>query len=83
MGKSGHSERLNSWIGQLFDHLVGAAEQRQRDGEAQRFCGLEIHDQLDLRGLLDRRVGRLLALENAARLGRWYCVARRLRGTAR
>jgi hypothetical protein len=27
----------------LFDHLVGAGEQRVRDGEAERFCCLEIN----------------------------------------
>ena len=26
----------------LFDHLIGAAEQRKRDGEAERLSGLEI-----------------------------------------
>jgi hypothetical protein len=46
-----------------LDHLVGATEQRQRHGEAERFRGLEIDDQLDFRGLLDRQIGRLLALE--------------------
>jgi hypothetical protein len=38
-----------------FDHLVGATEQRQRDREAERPGRLEIDDQLDLGGLLDRR----------------------------
>src|SRR3954453_4302921 len=50
----------------LLDHLVGAAEQRQRHVEAERLGGPEIEDQLDLRGLLDRQVSGLLALENAA-----------------
>ena len=34
----------------LLDHLVRAAEQRERDGEAQRVGGLEVDDQLDFRG---------------------------------
>src|SRR5712671_6730788 len=51
-----------------FDHLVGAAEQRQRDGEAERVSSLEINEQLDFRALLHRQVSRLLALEDAARV---------------
>jgi len=50
----------------LFDHLVGATEQREREGDAKRPGGLEINDQLDLGGLLDRQLSRLLAIENAA-----------------
>ena len=37
----------------------------RRDGEAERLGGLEIDDQFDFRGLLDRQVGGLLAFENA------------------
>jgi hypothetical protein len=33
-------------IGWLFDHLVGAAEQRQRHGETEHSGGLRIDDQL-------------------------------------
>ena len=49
-----------------FDHLVGAADKRVGDVEAERLGGLEVDDQLDLRGLLDRQIGRLLALEYPA-----------------
>src|SRR5262249_19456119 len=49
-----------------LDHLVGAAEQRERNGEPERPGSLEIDDQLDLRCLLHRQVGRLLALKDAA-----------------
>ena len=38
----------------LFDHLVGAAEQRQRNGEAERLGGPEIDGHLDFRDLLHR-----------------------------
>jgi hypothetical protein len=47
----------------LFDDLVGAAEQRIRDGEAQRFRGLEIDHELDFRRLLKRQISRFLTLE--------------------
>src|SRR6266568_7386538 len=50
----------------LFDHLVGAADQRQRHGDTERLGGLEIDDQLDFRCPLDRQFGGLLALENSA-----------------
>ena len=40
----------------LFDHLVGAGKQRQRDGEAERLRNLEVDDQLDIRDLLHRKV---------------------------
>src|ERR1700680_3914116 len=49
-----------------FDHLVGATQQRKRDGQAERLGSLEIDDQFDFGDLLNRQVGRLLALENAA-----------------
>ena len=38
----------------LFDHLVGAAQQCNRKGKSERFCGLEIDHQFSIRGLLDR-----------------------------
>jgi hypothetical protein len=39
--------------GGLFDHLVGAAEQRDWESQAKRLGGLEIDNQLDLRGLFN------------------------------
>jgi hypothetical protein len=45
-----------------FDHLIGAAEQRQREGEAKRLCGSEIDDQFHFNGLLHRKIGGLFAL---------------------
>src|SRR5262245_60839972 len=58
MGQSGHKT--------LFDHLVGAAEQAQRERNTQRLRSLEIDDQLDFCDLLHRQVGRPFALENPA-----------------
>ena len=48
----------------LFDDLVGAGEDRWRDRQAERFGGYEIDDQLECRRLLDRKIGRLGALED-------------------
>ena len=48
-----------------FDHLVGAGEQRRRHGEAEHPGSLEIDDQLDLGGLLNRQITGLFAFENA------------------
>src|SRR6516225_2940972 len=59
-------DRTSLRLAHSFDHLVGAADERQRDGQPERSRGLEIDDQLDFRRLLDRQVARLLALEDAA-----------------
>jgi hypothetical protein len=45
----------------LFDHLIGKREQRRRHGNAECLCGCEVNDEVKLRRLLDRDVGRLLA----------------------
>ena len=49
-----------------FDHLVGEQLHLVGNGQAERLGGLEVDDQLDFCRLLDRQVGRLLALEDAA-----------------
>jgi hypothetical protein len=43
----------------LLNDLVGADKDRWRHGEAEFFRGLEVDDQLQLRRLLDRQIGRL------------------------
>src|SRR5215204_6488823 len=47
-----------------FDHLVGAREEGRWDSQVEHLRGLEIQDQLEFRGLLDRKVAGLGALEN-------------------
>jgi hypothetical protein len=49
----------------LFYDLVGGAAQRQRNGDAERLRSLEVKDQLDLGGLLDRQIGRISTLQNS------------------
>jgi hypothetical protein len=49
----------------LFDHLIGAGQQRGRHCQSERFRGLHIDGQLIFGRHLNRQVGRLLALEDA------------------
>jgi hypothetical protein len=51
----------------LLDDLVGAAEQRDWEGKAERFGRLEVDDQLDFHCLLDRQLSRLGTFENPGR----------------
>src|SRR5215831_8516993 len=55
--KSGHR-------GHSFDHLICARYQRLWHTDTERLRGFLIDDQLDLGGLLDRKIGWLLPLEN-------------------
>jgi hypothetical protein len=48
----------------LFDHLVGAGEQRGRDGQAERLRGLEVDDKLEFGRLLNGQIGWLGTLED-------------------
>src|SRR3954447_12346816 len=49
-----------------FNHLAGAAEQRRRDVEAECHGCSEVDHKLELRGAVDRHVGGLGTLEDAA-----------------
>jgi hypothetical protein len=63
-----------------FDHLVGATEEREREGDAEGFGRLEVDKQLDFRDLLDRQISRLVALDYASGIDASLTV--RLRKTA-
>src|SRR3977135_1263228 len=51
---------------QLFDHLIGPGEQRERKGETKRLCGLEIYDQFNFHQLMDGKVGWLVAFDDTS-----------------
>src|ERR1700676_2454261 len=58
----------------LLDKFVGARKQPNRDVQAERFGSLQIDYQLELRRLLDRKIARLFALENAINVPRCALV---------
>ena len=51
--RRGRRRNMSRWArlghGHLFEHLVGAGEQRGRYRQAQRLCSLEIDLEFDLR----------------------------------
>jgi hypothetical protein len=53
----------------LLDHILGACQQPDRKYDPERLCGFEVEGQFDPYGLLDRHIGRFVALENAAGVG--------------
>src|SRR5215207_6089209 len=61
-----------------FDHLVGLRLKRERNGEAERACRLEIDDQLELGGPLDGQVGGFRALQDLVDIGRGLPVHMRV-----
>src|SRR5262245_38715733 len=48
----------------LFDHLVGAGEQRRRDGQADRRSRCQVNDEFNLGRKLYRQIGRLRTFQN-------------------
>ena len=56
--------------GPLFDHFVGAQQNRLRHGEPERLGGLGVNSHLKFDRHLNRQVGRLCATENAIHIGR-------------
>jgi hypothetical protein len=48
----------------LFDDLICPQQQRRRDRQAERFGGLEVDDELELRRLLDGHIGGLSPFQN-------------------
>src|SRR5215831_10285355 len=55
--------------GTSLDDLIRACQQRRGDREAEHCGGLEVDHQLELGGLLDGKVGRLAALQDAVDVG--------------
>src|SRR5262249_59696684 len=48
----------------LLNHVVGSGEERWWDRQPKRRRGFEVYHELELGGLLDRKVGRLSALQD-------------------
>ena len=53
----------------LLDDLVSAGEDRWRHGQAECLCGVKIDDQFEIGRLLDRQIGRLVALQDPSGVG--------------
>src|SRR5215471_835279 len=56
--------RLSQQHSCSFDHLLGDREHARRDGEPERLGSFQVDNQLELGGLNDRHIGRLLAFED-------------------
>jgi hypothetical protein len=59
------SEGRRTVLGALLEDLGGLEQHVVGDGEAEGLGGLEVDDELELAGLLDRKISRLGAFEDA------------------
>jgi hypothetical protein len=57
-----------------LDDVIRLQQERLRDGQPERLRGPRIDDQLKLRGLFDREVGGLRALEDSYDVGRGTAI---------
>ena len=60
------SHRGDALFGPLLDHLVRRRQQSFRYGEAERFGGLEVDDEIETGRLHDREISRLFPLKDFA-----------------
>jgi hypothetical protein len=51
--------------GSLFDNLIGGSKQRWGHGKAQRLCGFEVDNEIELVGALHRKISGLGAFKEA------------------
>src|SRR5439155_26479651 len=59
-------DRTSLRLAHSFNHLVGAREQRRRNVKPDRLGRLQVNNELEFGGQLDRNFGWFLALEDAA-----------------
>src|SRR5262245_3680686 len=62
--------RRGTRAGSSLDNFVRPREYRLRDRQAERLGGLEVDDQLEFRGLLDREIGRVRSSEKPVHIRR-------------
>src|SRR5262249_32340586 len=55
----------------LLNYLIRPQQQRRRDGETERFGGLEVDDELEFRRLLYRQIAWFGAFEDLVDIGRY------------
>src|SRR4030095_6503376 len=65
LADEGCSKGLAAWVAHaLLDYVVRPLQQRLRNRQPERLGGLQIDDQLELGGLLNRKIGGLSALQD-------------------